>query len=272
MGWKLAMIDPLALATTFANLVQLLGQFTQSRNTSSEHTLGEFRDWLTESNHGELVKLLNENTKTTISIKALLNCSKQELDMKIQSLTNGLIDLMSGVEELSADLNAMKYPNLAQGQGGAGGGGKIFGDSGVIIGGRGGKGGVYGSGGSGGSGEIHGDNGMIIGGDGGDAGTADGRGGRGARGPTERLGFPTEFWGYGRGGSGANAPEYDRRLTLLMEIREDYLIKFPDERRFVMAGVDQIPIDWVNQKLIERGEKWQVISLAEGGYVMPPLN
>lgn len=129
------------------------------------------------------------------------------------------------------------------GVGGAGGWGTIIGNRGTIIGGRGGDGGAAGSGGKGGSGFIQGDDGLIIGGDGGSCPTADGRGGRGARGPTERLGFPTDTWGFGRGGSSTNHPEYDRRIAVLKRVRAEYLTRFPADAPFIEAGVDPVPID-----------------------------
>jgi hypothetical protein len=265
------MMDALTSATTFATVVGLVVQYVQSDNEHDHRSVEEFRNWLLCENHRELAELLNDNTKTTIAIKALLNLTRDEVATKFVSLSQGLRELMAGVEGLAENLAALDAKGLIQGQGGAGGGGKIIGNRGVIIGGRGGAGGVSGIGGAGGSGEIHGDGGMIIGGDGGNAGTADGRGGRGARGPTERLGFSTEIWGYGRGGSGTNAPEYDRRLSLLAVSREEYMVKFPFERIYIQAGIDQVPVDWINQRLAEQGEEWQVISLVDGGYVMPPL-
>lgn len=156
------------------------------------------------------------------------------------------------------------------GQGGDGGGGTIVGNRGTIIGGRGGEGGVSGIGGKGGSGFIQGDDGLIIGGDGGSAATADGRGGRGARGPTERFGFGTDTWGFGRGGSSPNLPEYNRRLSLLQHIRGEYISKFPADASFIEAGIDPVPIDWINQRLVELGESWRV-ALGKAGYVLPAL-
>ena len=156
------------------------------------------------------------------------------------------------------------------GVGGDGGGGTIIGNRGTVIGGRGGDGGVSGIGGKGGSGFIHGDEGLIIGGDGGSAATADGRGGRGARGPTERIGFPTEMWGYGRGGSAPNHPEYDRRIDLLIHIRNEYLSRFPSDAPFIQAGIDSVPIDWINQRLAEMSEPWTV-KHGDRGYVLPAL-
>lgn len=115
-----------------------------------------------------------------------------------------------------------------------------------------------------------GDDGLIIGGDGGSCGTADGRAGKGGRGPTERLGFPTFLWGPGRGGCGDNQPEYNRRIKLLAQFRTEYQAKFPSDAQYIDAGVDIVPTDWINQRLIEFGEAWQV-ELGENGYLLPPL-
>lgn len=156
------------------------------------------------------------------------------------------------------------------GVGGDGGDGTIIGNRGTVIGGRGGNGGISGTGGKGGSGFIRGDDGLIIGGDCGNAATADGRGGRGARGPTERFGFPTEMWGYGRGGSGSNHVEYNRRIKLLIEIRKEYILQFPSDEPYILAGVDPIPIDWINQRLAEMCESWTV-KYGSCGYVLPAL-
>ena len=157
------------------------------------------------------------------------------LDFPVQRLRRWKEDHFRWV---AANLNMRGY-----GRGGDGGGGTIVGDRGTIIGGRGGDGGIGGSGGKGGSGFIRGDDGLIIGGEGGSCATPDGRGGRGARGPTERLGFPTETWGYGRGGASRNQREYDRRIALLKAIRGEYLAKFPEDAPFIEAGVEQVSID-----------------------------
>jgi hypothetical protein len=157
-----------------------------------------------------------------------------------------------------------------QGRGGEGGSGTIIGNRGAIIGGRGGEGGVSGIGGKGGGGFIKGDDGLIIGGDGGSCGTADGRGGRGARGPTERFGFSTDMWGFGRGGSGGNHPEYNRRISLLRTIQAEYMAKFPEDAAYIEVGIDPVPVDWVNQRLVELRETWQVRQ-GPAGYQLPPL-
>jgi hypothetical protein len=156
------------------------------------------------------------------------------------------------------------------GIGGRGGSGSIEGGSGTIIGGRGGEGGIIGRGGEGGGGSIQGGGGTIIGGDGGNAGAADGRGGKPTRSPGEVAGLPTTLWPYGRGGAGANDPEYDRRLGLLAKFRKEYLNVFPDSTPFIDAGVDSVPVTWINMRLEETGETWRVHQ-DNGGYKLPPL-
>jgi hypothetical protein len=84
------------------------------------------------------------------------------------------------------------------------------------------------------------------------------------------MGEPTEMWGFGRGGSGANAPEYDRRLSVLARIRNEYCAAFPDEVRFIDAGIDPVPVEWVNKRLEEIGEPWRVAGEITG-YRMPAL-
>lgn len=156
------------------------------------------------------------------------------------------------------------------GTGGAGGGGTIVGNGGTIIGGRGGDGGVGGIGGAGGGGHIQGDDGLIVGGDGGNAGTADGRGGRRTQSPMERMGQPTQYWHFGNGGAGGNHPEYNRRIGLLASIRREYMESFPGEVQFIEAGVDLVPINWVNKRLEELQEGWRV-TLGPNGYLLPNI-
>jgi hypothetical protein len=115
---------------------------------------------------------------------------------------------------------------------------------------------------------------MIIGGDGGGggggSGSKDGRGGKGARGPTEKLGFNSAMWGYGRGGSGANHAEFDRRVKMLCWFTQEYKARFPDDAVYINAGIEAVPAAWVNQRLFECGERW-LVSVGEYGYVLPSL-
>jgi hypothetical protein len=47
--------------------------------------------------------------------------------------------------------------------------------------------------------------------------------------------------------------------------------RFPEDARYIEAGVETVPIDWVNQRLSERGESWSVTRGKEG-YVLPALS
>lgn len=126
-------------------------------------------------------------------------------------------------------------------------------------------------GGRGGDATVRGDNSYARGGSGGNAPLRpDGRGGRRTKSPGELENLPTAMWPYGYGGRGANDPEYDRRLRVLTQIREEYMKAFPDDVVFIQAGIDQVPISWVNKRLEEIGEIWRV-ELVDGGYVLPPL-
>jgi len=155
------------------------------------------------------------------------------------------------------------------GPGGPGGKARVSGNRSGAEGGIGGKGGL-GAGGPGGDAEVIGNNSFARGGDGGNAGQPDGRGGPRTLSPGERMNLPTAMWPYGYGGRGANAPEYDRRLRILAEIRAEFMKAFPDDVVFVEAGIDVVPISWVNKRLEELGESWRV-TLKDGGYELPPL-
>jgi hypothetical protein len=95
----------------------------------------------------------------------------------------------------------------------------------------------------------------------------DGRGGRRALSQGEHLNLPSQLWPYGYGGAGANTPEYERRLSLLTQIRQEYKLAFPCDVPFIEAGIDQVPARWVNKRLEEMNEPWRV-DMSDGGYRM----
>lgn len=155
---------------------------------------------------------------------------------------------------------------------GGGRGGNAKASNGALaFGGRGGFGTKDTKGGSGGDAIADGDGSMSMGGDGGNAGTPDGRGGRSTMSTGERANLPTSMWRFGYGGAGGNHPEYERRLGILSQVRKEYIETFPDNRKFVDAGIDQVPISWVNKRLEELNESWRVQGLDAAGYVMPDL-
>lgn len=159
-----------------------------------------------------------------------------------------------------------KASHLADGRGGNA---AVEGNQSAAVGGNAGQSGLW-PGGPGGDASVKGDRSYARGGAGSNAPSSDGRGGRAAKGPMEVENAETSLWKYGRGGIGANNPEYNRRMVLLTNIRAEYMKEFPDEKPFLEAGIDTVPINWVNKRLAENGETWRV-ELTDGGYVLPPL-
>lgn len=156
------------------------------------------------------------------------------------------------------DEGAKAESNSNDAPGGRGGSGHVTGARATVTGGRGGRGGITGPGGDGGSGFVTGDDAIIIGGDGGDAGQPGGVGGRGGRGPSDRFGTPSNLWGAGRGGRGSCTPECSRILEVLSGVCREYSERFPDEAPYIDAGLEQVPTDWLNQRLVEMDERWRV--------------
>lgn len=88
-------MDILATSTIFATIVSLLADFKSQRQDGASDDFNEFMSWLSESRHDELKTLIQQNTKTTISIKALLNENKIVLAEKLEQLDRKLALLMS---------------------------------------------------------------------------------------------------------------------------------------------------------------------------------
>lgn len=95
------------LAAALATIVGLLANFKNERKTKSDNEYKEFIDWLSEHRHQELIDLLELNTNTTISIKALLNYDREVLLEKLESIDKFLTTISSqigGVGELAQSL------------------------------------------------------------------------------------------------------------------------------------------------------------------------
>jgi hypothetical protein len=155
--------------------------------------------------------------------------------------------------------------------GGKGGDAIAKGKNSTAVGGKGGAGGVF-PGMAGMDAVAEGEGTMFVGGDGGNAPTWDGVGGKGARGTLQNMGYPTALWNAGMGGRGANSPEATRRLKILSQIRQEYLIKFPQDSLTVEAGIEDIELQWVNKRLEEKGEVWRVLARSGVAYALPALS
>jgi hypothetical protein len=60
-------------------------------------------------------------------------------------------------------------------------------------------------------------------------------------------------------------------LSLLSIIRREYMDAFPHEGPFIEAGIDPVPLNWVNKRLEELGERWRA-EMGHGGYILPALD
>ena len=172
------------------------------------------------------------------------------------------------------ELPSMGAPVVAKnGTGGNGGSVSTVSGGATVALGSGGEGGCgEGVGGQGGgAGDISGSGTYVRTGNGGNAGGCEGRGGKAAPSPAESEDQPTYFWQFGRGGVGANAAAYNRRLSILTQLRQQYVHLFPDDELFINAGVDQVPVHFINKRLEEIGETWRVKLNSDGGYILPDL-
>ena len=101
-------MDPLTAATTFASIVSLLADFKSQRQDCAGDEFNEFLLWLTDSQHDELKTLIQQNSATTIGIKALLNENKKVLAEKLEQLDCKLALLMSKDSDFSSIVKGVR--------------------------------------------------------------------------------------------------------------------------------------------------------------------
>lgn len=106
-------MEPISIATAFASIVGLLGQFQASRGSADQADYKEFLQWLVDSNHEEVKSLIETNTKTAIGIKALLNQNHDVLLQKLDALDSALSSFGSLIPGFS-DISSGLYPSGGQ--------------------------------------------------------------------------------------------------------------------------------------------------------------
>jgi hypothetical protein len=77
-------------STALASIVGLIGQFLDQRRASETQTLDDFKAWLAENRHGEVIRLLELNANTAVSIKALLMLNRTEIQEQLGNLDRNL--------------------------------------------------------------------------------------------------------------------------------------------------------------------------------------
>jgi len=88
----------------FAQIVGLLSAYASGKQSSEILDVAKFLQWLTEHNHEEIRNIVEQNQTTAISIKALLNNGVDEINQKLDGISNQIAILASrseGIEELA---------------------------------------------------------------------------------------------------------------------------------------------------------------------------
>jgi hypothetical protein len=146
-------------------------------------------------------------------------------------------------------------------QGGKGGSGEIFGNNGIIIGGKGGNVGPdgVGRGGDGGGGVIHGDGATIIGGEGGSVDGAN------IWYPPAQSGYiqylesqgKTPDFGVQQPGEGGATSGWLERQQVVSKIREEYFKNKSQDAKIQTSKIEDVPLKYINEKLKEAGYLWR---------------
>lgn len=91
-------MDPMSAATAFATTVSLLADFVAHRGATENKSFDEFMAWLSEQRHEEIKLMLQQNTSTTVGIKALLGESQREILDRLQSLDRSMASFAAGFD------------------------------------------------------------------------------------------------------------------------------------------------------------------------------
>jgi len=110
---------------------------------------------------------------------------------------------------------------------------------------------------------------------GGEANQRDGSGGRGDRSDCEVLYPPGGPHGgmladCGPRGGGQNTPDYDRKLSVVVQLRKVYAITHVGSPSTVLDDKNSVPLAWINQQLAALGAQWRV-RIVRGEYEFFPL-
>lgn len=102
-------MDVLSTGTTgFATVVGLIGQFVDGRRNAATQDYEQFKAWLAENRHEEIIQLLEQNATTVVSIKALLAQDRAFLIEYLLRLDRNLAALASMVQGFAEVAEAIR--------------------------------------------------------------------------------------------------------------------------------------------------------------------
>jgi hypothetical protein len=98
-------MDPLSVSSAFASIVGLIAQFSEQRHEGSARNYEEFKAWLAEHRHDEIIRELDQNGNSIIAIRVLLAQDRAHLGARLASMDQKLSVLagsVAGFAELAA--------------------------------------------------------------------------------------------------------------------------------------------------------------------------
>lgn len=90
------------LIAEFAQIVGLLAAFASGRESQKTAELVEFLDWLTAHGHDNIKDLIEANHTTTVSVKAFMNLGFQEVNSKLDYISEQAAVLSSRLDGAGA--------------------------------------------------------------------------------------------------------------------------------------------------------------------------
>jgi len=88
-------------ANAFSTITTLLATYVAEQRAGKQRSIEGFKDWLAEHRHTEVVNMLEQNSATTVSIKAMLSQDREVLLKNFDSLDRHMAAISSAVTGLS---------------------------------------------------------------------------------------------------------------------------------------------------------------------------
>lgn len=89
-------------STALAEIVGLLGQFLSTRQARTSQSIDEFRTWLAANRHDAIIRILEQNGRIAIGIKALLAEDRETLLKRFDQVDQGIAVIANMIGGLDA--------------------------------------------------------------------------------------------------------------------------------------------------------------------------
>lgn len=104
-------MDPLSMASAFATIVGLIGQFRGERATKNQPSWEDFQEWLEKSHQSDIKAMIDQQSKMVEGIKIMLSEERDVFLEKIGAINNALIAYSSPINGFSQIAEAIN-PNF----------------------------------------------------------------------------------------------------------------------------------------------------------------